>query len=356
VSAHEHPRILLSSHNSNLSGAPISLAQLAKGLAIRNFSLLLVLPKPGPIEKLLKQWNVTYVVLKRPNAVIDFLRIARRFKPDVIHVNSLVKMWPVLVSRCVGKQVVWHVREYLGNKRAYARLIHLLAHRVILISKQQVQLFQGMKRAVVVPNAVDLTLYENVLPADDIRTATSDIIVCYIGSIEPRKGLIELARAAHHLENVPNIYFVIAGDAPRKHMMYKQELVDYLRENSLLDRFRFLGFRQDVPRVLRASDMLCHPVYIEAFGRVVIEAMASKLPVIASRVGEIPSIVENGKTGFLVDPGDHRGIADALLRVAENKALKNELGRNGYERVKKRFGLDTHVEKIVEVYSGLLKR
>lgn len=354
MSVHAHPRILLVSHNSNLSGAPISLAQLAKGLVFRNFSPLLVLPKPGPIEKFLKQWHVDYVILKRPNAVIDFLRIVRRFKPDVVHVNSLVKTWPVLVSRCVRKPVVWHVREYLGEKRAYARLIHTLAHRVILISKQQFQLFQGMKRAVLVPNAVDLTLYENVVPADDIRKAPAHTIVCYIGSIEPRKGLIELARAAQHLKNFPSIHFVVAGDAPKVHMMYKQEIVDYLRKNSLLERFHMLGFRQDIPRVLRASDILCHPVYIEAFGRVIIEAMASKLPVIASRVGEIPSIVEDGKTGFLVDPGDHRGIAEAVLRVAQDEALKNELGRNGYEIVKRRFGLDTHVDKIAEVYTDVL--
>ncbi len=354
MSAHAHPRILLVSHNSNLSGAPISLAQLAKGLVFRDFSPLLVLPKPGPIEKFLKQWKVEYVVLKRPNDVIDFLRIVRHFKPDVVHVNSLVKTWPVLVSRCVRKPVVWHVREYLGEKRAYAWLIHMLANRVILISKQQFQLFQGMKRAVVVPNAVDLTLYKNVVPADDIRKVPAHTIVCYIGSIEPRKGLIELARAAQHLKNVPNIHFVVAGDAPKIHMMYKQEIVDYLKKNSLLDRFHLLGFREDVPQVLAASDILCHPVYIEAFGRVIVEAMASKLPVIASRVGEIPSIVENGKTGFLVNPGDHRGIADALLRIAENKALKNELGRNGYESVKRRFCLDTHVDKIEEVYADVL--
>jgi glycosyltransferase involved in cell wall biosynthesis len=315
----------------------------------------LVLPENGPIEKILKQWNVDYVILKRPNDLVDFFRIIRRFKPDVVHVNSLVKTWPVLASRCARMNVVWHVREYMGNKRAYAGLIHMLAHRVILISHQQFQLFHGMKRARLVPNAVDLALYENVFSADDIRTSPGHTIVTYIGSIEPRKGVIELARAASRLKNFPRIHFFVAGDASKIHLKYKQEIVDYLGEHSLFDRFHLLGFREDIPRVLAASDILCHPVYIEAFGRVIIEAMASKLPVIASRVGEIPSIVEDGMTGFLVDPGDHRGIADAVLQIAENKALKSKMGISGYERVKGRFDLDTHLEKIEALYVDVLQ-
>jgi len=354
LNTNERPRILLVSHNSNLSGAPISLAQLAKGLSLRNFSPLLVLPKNGPIEKYLKQWNVDYVVLRRPNDIVDFFRIIRRFKPDVVHVNSLVKTWPVLASRCMRMNVVWHVREYLGKKHAYARLVHTLAHRVILISQQQFQLFQGMKRARLVPNAVDLALYENVVPADDIRTSPGHTIVTYIGSIEPRKGVIELARAASQLKKFPSIHFFVAGDAPKIHLKYKQEIVDYLREHGIFDRFHLLGFREDIPRVLAATDILCHPVYIEAFGRVIIEAMASKLPVIASRVGEIPSIVEHGRTGFLVAPGDHRAIADAVLRFAEDKALKNAMGDKGCERVKGRFDLKTQVEKIEAVYAEML--
>ncbi len=348
------PRILLVSHNSNLSGAPISLAQLAKGLVSLGYAPLLVLPKSGPVEQFLQQWKVEYAVLKTPNAILDYLRIIRRFKPDVVHVNSLVKTWPVLLARLCGKPTIWHVREYLGKKRGYARLIHLTSKKVVLVSQEQGILFQGMPNAVVVPNGIAVGMYENLSPAPDIRRNGAKIFVVYVGTIEPRKGLFVLAQTAALLKDRPWIHFLVAGDAPKKHEAYKLKVYDYIRTQDLQKRIHFLGYRNDIPSILAAADILLHPAFFEVFPRVVLEAMATRLPIIATRVGGIPEMIENGVSGYLVDAGDFRAMARYVRELDEHGTLRKNLGSNGYERARKKFSLASHVEKIVEIYESMI--
>jgi len=348
-------KVLLVSHNSNLSGAPISLAQLARYLPSFGFSPLYLLPKPGPLEKMLKSWRINYKILKRFNAVFDYICIIKRENPALIHVNSLVKTWPVLVSRLLKKPVIWHVREYLGNKKIYAKLIHLLSDCVVLISQEQFRLFNGMKKAVRIPNGVDITQFENVQPVNILpKDTNARTIVTYLGSIELRKGLIILAKAAELLKNSPWIHYAVVGDVQKGHEKYKKEIINFLNEKGLYSRFHFLGYRSDIPDILAITDVLCHPAFIEVFGRVVIEAMASGLPVIASKVGEMPKIVDDGRSGILISPGDYKALAKAIELIDSNKVLKQKMGMFGYKKVKREFSIEIHTQRIAQLYNKLL--
>jgi glycosyltransferase involved in cell wall biosynthesis len=272
-------------------------------------------------------------------------------------VNSLVKTWPVIAARLIGKPVIWHVREYLGKKRMYARLIHLLATRVILISEEQFVLFQGLSKAVIIPNGIDLSLFEKVRPAvlphdrnEDVRT-----VVTYVGTIEPRKGLFVLARAACLLGDLPWIHFVIVGEASRGNEAYKQKVVELVNSHGLEKRFHFLGQRKDIPEILAASDALCHPAFKEVFPRVILEAMASKIPVIAAGVGGITEMVRDGKEGFVVQSGDHSGFADAIRLIDSKKSLKVQMGKSCYGRVKREFTIQKHALKVAGLYKDILE-
>ena len=130
-------KVVLFSHASDLSGAPIVLAQLARSLPDFGWEPLVLLPKKGPLESQLKVFNIDYHVLSGPLKPLDFIKKVKRADPAIIHVNSLVKTWPVLVSRLIKKPVIWHVHEYLDNKKLYAGVIHLIADGVILISQEQ---------------------------------------------------------------------------------------------------------------------------------------------------------------------------------------------------------------------------
>jgi len=348
--------VFLVSHNSNLSGAPISLAHLARKLPLFGYNPVYILPKEGPIESILKEWNIEYIILRKPGLVLDYIRIMKKRNPSIIHVNSLVNTWPVLISRFLRRPVVWHVREYLGNKKLYARLIHMLAHRIILISGEQYRLFNGMQKAALVPNGIDLSLYENIKPAPIIDKLINDVrtIITYVGTIEPRKGLYVLAQAAELLSDSPWIHFVVVGDAPERYGGYKKQVMDFIKAKGLRSRFHFLGSRKDVPEILAASDALCHPAFIEVFPRVILEAMAIKIPVIASKVGGITEMVENSKSGFLFEPGDFSSLARTIETIDSNKKRKNEMGKYAHLKVKREFSIEIHTRKIAQTYESLL--
>jgi len=349
--------VLLFSHTSNLSGAPISLVQLAGHLPARGFSPVVCIPARGPIEKVLQEYSIPYRIMGGfgPASFIESLRAE---KPAVVHVNSTVTSWPVLIARSARRPVVWHIREYMGDKRGYARLIHALSTRVVLISKEQYALFADLPRAVLIPNGVDLARYRGAPPAPDLILDGNGhpiTTVTCIGSIEERKGLMVLARAAWILRDRPWIRYVVVGASPGKGAdSYKEAVVDFLREKALQKRFHFTGKRSDIPAVLSASDILCHPAFIEAFGRVLVEAMASGLPVVCSRAGAMADIVEHGKTGYLFDPGDHVSLARSIKTLDDNVPLRKSMGEAGRKRAAV-YSMDAHADRIAALYRDILE-
>ena len=351
-------RVILFCHNSNLSGAPISLAHIAGKLPGYGFSPLVLIPRHGPIESLLKKLTVEYKILKSPGIIYKFLKIVKKEKPALIHVNTLVTSWPVLIAKLVKLPVIWHIHEYLGNKRLYAKLIHFLSTRVVLVSHEQLKLFRTLKKAVLVQNGIDPSVFENTKPINITNdNSENPVVVSFIGSIEPRKGLHILAKAASILASKPikrNLHYVIVGEAPYKYIKYKEKIIKILEENNLLNRFHFLGQREDIPQILAGSDILCHPAFIEVFGMVIIEAMASRIPVISTRVGEIPWLIDNGITGYIVDPGDHNKIAEAIEKLATNENLRKQMGLKGFEKVKHNYTLGKQVKKISEIYREII--
>jgi glycosyltransferase involved in cell wall biosynthesis len=116
----------------------------------------------------------------------------------------------------------------------------------------------------------------------------------------------------------------------------------------------FTGIRRDVPQLLAASEAFVLASLWEGLGLVFLEAMACGLPVLATDVSAVPEVVERGVTGLLVPPGHPQALADALVALAGDAALRARLGRAGRERVRARFGLDRMVERTLEVYSSLL--
>jgi len=352
--SHGLKRVILFSHNSNLSGAPISLMQLAIRLPLYGYSPLFLLPKPGPIIDLLKTQKVEYKILKRPGLIFNFIGIVCREKPILVHVNSLVSTWPVLISRIIGKPLIWHVREYLGNKKLYAWLIHLLSTRVVLISHQQYNLFRNKKKAVLILNGIDFSIFENAKPLNILESNHNNIIyVAYIGAIEPRKGIFLLAQAASLLKEKEDIHFIVVGETPDRYKSYNEKVLSFLKKHHIFERFHFLGPRREVPQILAECDILCHPAYIEVFGRVIVEAMVSRIPVVATRVGEIPWIIDNGITGYIVAPGDYQQLAAAIYKLASNKKLRKEMGLRGYYKSKNLYDIDIHTKRIVKVYNDV---
>ena len=149
------------------------------------------------------------------------------------------------------------------------------------------------------------------------------------------KGLDNLLLAAPRvLEQHPNARFLLAGNGEERARL--TALRDRLR---LGDRVEFLGHVDDVPSLLAASDILCHPSLAEGLPNAIVEAMASGAPVIASDVGGIAEAVEHERTGLLIPPHDVPSIAAALGRLLESPALRERLATNGRQVARERFDL-----------------
>ncbi len=117
--------------------------------------------------------------------------------------------------------------------------------------------------------------------------------------------------------------------------------------------FTLTGFRENVIDYVRRLDVLVHLAHDEPFGRVLIEAMALEKPVVAIRGGGAPEIINDGRTGFLVDRGDLPGFAARLVTLLKDQRLRTRFGKNGRRDVLERFSVREHVKKIEEIIDTL---
>ncbi len=205
----------------------------------------------------------------------------------------------------------------------------------------------------VIPSGIDFSPYEKATPSDYLHRELSftrdDFLVGIVAHLADHKGhkyLIEAMKIIR--DQSPRIKLVIVGEGPL-HM----ELNSQARESGLTDIVFFLGFREDVPQILASLNVFVLSSYLEGLGSSILDAMACRLPVVATKVGGIPEVVIHGETGFIVPPRNPASLAKAILRLYEDRGLASRMGQRGYELVHQRFSAEAMAEKIIEVYEKI---
>ncbi len=182
-----------------------------------------------------------------------------------------------------------------------------------------------------------------------------DPVVGMVGRFTPGKGHEEFIEAAEFIHRQsPNVKFLIVGDASFGEEAYAngiRELGRGLAEKGILT---FAGFRSDIPEIMGAMDILAFPSHAEAFGDVLIEAMAMELPVVSTNCDGVLDIVVDGETGIQVPPRNGRALAEGLIHLIENEELRRTFGGAGRKRAEEVFSLDRRTDKIEKLYSSLL--
>jgi len=183
-----------------------------------------------------------------------------------------------------------------------------------------------------------------------------EFVICFAGRVEKFKGLDTLARAfgksleGANAQQRANCRLIVAGDGAARSSVESQVI-----DLGIADRTIFLGRKEDIVPILQMSDTLvCPSLWEEAFGYVNIEAMAVGLPVIASRVGGISEIIDNGVTGFLVDAGDSQSICACLNRLRDDLALREQMGAAGRARVFERFNVSVTIDRTMALYAEMV--
>jgi L-malate glycosyltransferase len=227
---------------------------------------------------------------------------------------------------------------------ALQRQAYRCAHAVVANSNSAaVQLAsEGVPadRIKVIPNGVDLERFASRRPARPIST-----IVTVANLRREKAHEVLLTAAARLLVRHPRLRFVIAGDGPRM-----TELRDLARALEIASHVTFLGHCEDVPALLAEADVFVLPSRSEAFPNGAIEAMAAGLPVVASAVGGLMELIDDGVTGMLVRPDDPASLAHALEALIGAPAHAAELGANARDNVTRRYSFDRMVRAFEDLY------
>jgi glycosyltransferase involved in cell wall biosynthesis len=235
-----------------------------------------------------------------------------------------------------------------------------ITDRIVALTKGEKEDYQFYKIApedkiIVINSGVelekikDLSLEERQNLKRELGIPEKSFVVGTAGRLEPVKGPEFLMEAAKDiLSNYPQTYFVFAGDGP-----LRQRLERKAYELGINTNMRFLGWRNDVTRVISIYDIFVFPSLNEGMGRVLVEAMALGKPVVASNVGGIPDLVTHGKTGFLVPPKNPGQLAKYIQILIEDEGKRKRLGQAGKEMALN-FKKEIMVEKIAELYDKLL--
>ena len=179
-----------------------------------------------------------------------------------------------------------------------------------------------------------------------------------LGVLIPRKGFVHLVEAMPEVLEHFDCELIIGGEGPERSRILKRA-----QQLGVANRVRLLGqvSTADVPEMMREADVFVLPSvpessgYDETLGVVLLEALASGTPCVASRSGGIPDVVEDKVDGFLVPPGDSSGLARSILRLLRDDALTETMGRTGRRKVEQRFSLERNAENTVAVYNEILR-
>lgn len=231
--------------------------------------------------------------------------------------------------------------------------------RIVALTEDEIDTYLGhgigcRKQYVVIPSGVDLAPFAQARANRDSARANLGIppdalVVGAVGRLEPVKGIEYLIHAAPRiLEQFPRSAVLIVGEGSLKEPLCEQA-------QPCGERIRFLGYREDVPQIMAALDILVVPSLNEGMGRVVVEAGAAGVPVVASAVGGLRHVVDADQTGILVPPRDDVALAQAIRGLACDPERRKAMGEAARRKMIPEYGVETMVERIVAVYNQLLE-
>jgi glycosyltransferase involved in cell wall biosynthesis len=350
-------RILLSNASSKWGGVHRVTELLAEGLERRKHDVL-VLCRPGSIleERLRGRFGYTAIAQGMdfsPLAIARISRTLRRFRPHVVvglmdkdlrltgpaaHLAGL----PMIARRANDRPIGsgWYAHLVYGRLVTHHIANSEATRRTLLASAP----WLPAQRVSVIHNGIDSEHIAQAKPAF-LPLPKDAVIIGFIGRLDARKGVLDLLDAWPSVASAcGQAQLVIVG---------RGELEETVQSRThTLERVTFIGYRDDVPSVLKRCDIIAVPSHWEGFGLIAAEAMAAGKPVVAARASSLPEIVRTEQEGLLVPPSQPAALADALLRLCRDAELRRKLGESGAQRARECF---SH-ERMVDEYVALFER
>src|SRR3989338_2730858 len=300
-------------------------------------------------------------------AVSELRKLIKEYRPTTVFLNSSKAGFiGSLAARCPTKlkntKIVYRIGGWSFNdpgtrwqKWSWIVLEWVSAKwkDVIIVNNQHdfdqaIKLkIKPRKKLTLVYNGIE-TYKLDLMDRDEARTKleipTDKYAVGTIANFYPAKGLEYFIRAAYYFQDNNNVVFFIIGDGRER-----IDMEALIHELGLEKKFFLLGQLPDAFKYLPAFDQFVLPSVKEGFPWALIEAMAAKLPIVATRVGAVPEIIEDGKNGLIVEPGDPEAMAGKIKEIMDSSHLQKELGIQAHQTVLFKFELDKMVQQIEDL-------
>ncbi len=294
-------------------------------------------------------------------------KIAQAERVSLVHHNNSLhgNRVSILAARLAGLPQVCHARMFTDCSWL-DRQVGRSVDSFIYISHAVEQYYQSLgipaAKGRVIYNPVGAQAFEALTPRAEVRRelglADDDFIACNVGRIVPWKGQDVFLRAmAQVVKQQPRAKALIVGKSPPTPdaTQFDAQLQQMVVDLNLQDHVVFTGFRRDIPSLMSACDVNVHSASEpEPFGRVIVEAMLSGAPVIATKAGGPLDIIDEERTGLLVPPQDAGAMADAILRLAHQPEQSAAMGRFASQTARQRFSAQQHAEQVQGVYEQFL--
>ena len=342
---------------------------LAKELKRNGYSFQYVVQPGSPLHHKASEADLPVLPLKIASEAdaLSILRLSiamKRKKCCLAHfhdahsvaVGSAAASLAKVPIRVISRRVDFPLKKNVFSRRKYTKNVDA----IIAIS-------EGIKNVLVeggidaqcirvIPDGIDFAPFEDKTSKDYLRQELSfspdDFLVGIVAHLADHKGHKYLIQASQYLrEQAPKIKIIIVGEGPLRLELNKQA-----KEIHVEDIVFFMGFREDVPQILNSLDMFVLSSYLEGMGSSLLDAMACRLPIVATRVGGIPEVVKHGKTGLLVSPRSPKSLAKAILKLYQDRELAHRLGQKGYEEVHLKFSAESMALKSIDLYEELAKK
>lgn len=345
----------------HLYGGALQVFLLAQGLRARGVESLIVAASGSGLANAAAESALRVQPLAMRGEAdlffcLRFFRLLRDERPDLVHLHSrrgadtlgaLAALWagaPAVLSRRVdNREPLWLV----GPKyRLFVRVI-AISHAI-----RQVLSAQGVPadKLRVVPSALDPGPWKRPCRKEKFRVEVgippNVPVVGMAAQFIPRKGHDVLLKAlpaifARH----PDTHFLLFGQGP-----LQSRVAEAIREGGWQRQVLLPGYRHDLPELFPCLDLLVHPATREGLGMVLLQAAAAGIPVVATAAGGIPEVVRHRETGFLIQPGDFRALAEWTVFLLDHPDEARRMGERGLHRVETEFSVERMVEGNLAVY------
>ncbi|MCE7055969.1 glycosyltransferase family 4 protein [Algoriphagus sp. AGSA1] len=369
--------ILFLHSTSDLYGSARIFLEVIKIYNSSGLNPVVVISGEGPLADALREINITVkirnlgVLRRKYNSPLGlmnrlskilksyfFLRsLHREYKFDLVYSNTLGVLVGAFWAKKNNLPHIWHIHEILENPEMLVRIISKLMDsstpQPITVSKS-VEAFWQQKlriaRPLTIHNGIPYTDFLVPYPKakSELHIPEDSLVITMIGRINPGKGQLFFLELAKRLcISNPRLKFVMVGDAYPGYEAIGEQINELITRHKLDDNIVDLGFRKDIPRVLAATDIFVMPsVLPDSLPTVILEAMASGCPVVATRSGGASEMVIDNQTGYLIPINDLEQGENALIKLILNPRLRETFGEAGRKRALEHFSLESFKENI----------